>query len=266
VCSSDLPQIPIEVETLTPDAFLGKSPLEISALPAICGNQEACLGDFFAVAEDGRPDIVVEGDLQRVKMIGAGMTQGRIIVEGSAGMHLGAGMSGGSIIVNGNVADWAGAEMRGGSIHIHGNAGDVLGGAYRGGPKGMNRGVIIVDGNAGNEAGSTMRRGLMVIGGDTGNYPGAFMIAGTILVMGRLGECPGAALKRGTLIGFKPATLLSSYKYSCTYTASYVDLLLRHIASLGVEIPAPYRGGRFRRYCGDMVALGKGEILLWDEG
>ncbi len=111
-----------------------------------------------------------------------------------------------------------------------------------------------------------MRRGLIVIGGNSGDYTGVFMIAGTILVMGRLGERAGAGLKRGTLVGFGPTTLLASFKYSCTFVASYVDLLLRHVASLGVEIPAAYRGGLFRRYCGDLVALGKGEILLWEEG
>ncbi len=140
----EVPQIPIEVETIRPELFIGKSPLEISALPANCGNQLACLGDFFEIGEDGQPDILVEGDLERVKMIGAGMTQGRITVEGNAGMHLGAEMSGGSIVVNGNVADWAGAEMHGGSIRIRGNAGNDLGGGYRGSTKGMNRGVILV--------------------------------------------------------------------------------------------------------------------------
>jgi formylmethanofuran dehydrogenase subunit C len=257
--------VPLEAESISPDRFLGKNAAEIAALPLIVGNRAACLGDYFAVHEDGTATIVLEGDLARVKQIGAGMTQGQIEIRGNAGMHLGASMRGGSIDVHGNAGDWAGAEMRGGQIHIRGNAGHGLGGAYRGSPKGMNRGLIIVDGHAGNEAGSAMRRGLIVIGGDSGDFTGAFMIAGTILVGGRLGGRTGAGLKRGTILAFEPPQLLPSFRYACTFSPPYVNLLLRHLRSVGLAIPDAWMMGRYRRYNGDLAALGKGEILVWEE-
>jgi formylmethanofuran dehydrogenase subunit C len=261
---TNVSEIPVEAEAIRPENLLGKTPTEIAALAVTCGNQPAQIGDFFNVTGDGGPDITLEGDLARVKLIGAGMTSGTITVQGSVGMHLGAGMSGGTIDVYGNAGDWAGAEMRGGQIRIRGDAGHGLGGAYRGSPKGMNRGTIVVDGRAGNEAGATMRRGLIVIGGDTGDFAGAFMIAGTVLVFGMLGARPGAGMKRGSIITFRPPRLLPSFRYDCTYSPAYAGLLLRHLRSLGIEVPGDYSSGRYRRYSGDLTSLGKGEVLVWE--
>jgi formylmethanofuran dehydrogenase subunit C len=258
------PAVPLEADTITPDNFLGKTTAEIEALPVYHGNEEARLGYFFAVSGEGTPNIVIEGDLSRVKLIGAGMTQGQITVHGDVGMHLGAGMRGGRILVHGSVGDWAGAEMRGGQIHVKGNAGHGLGGAYRGSPRGMNRGLIIVEGNAGNEVGNTMRRGVIVVGGDTGDFTGAFMIAGSILVFGRLGERAGAGMKRGTIVTYQEPRLLPAFRYACTYRPTFLRLLLRELRGLGLEIADSYVEGRYRRYSGDLTALGKGEILVWE--
>src|SRR5512143_1620121 len=81
------PAVPLEAETITPDRFLGKSNAEIAAVPVAYGNQSTTLGDWVAVAGDGAPDILIEGDLTRVKQIGAGMTQGTITIHGDVGMH-----------------------------------------------------------------------------------------------------------------------------------------------------------------------------------
>jgi len=256
------PDVPVEAEAICPDRFAGRSPAEIGSLPVAYGNQRACLGDFFTIGDDGRQEVVVAGDLRGITMIGAGMSVGLITVHGDAGMHLGAGMRGGRIVVHGNAADWAGAEMRGGQIFIHGHAGHGVGAGYRGSPKGMNRGLIVVDGNTGDETGSAMRRGLIVVGGGTGDYPGAFMIAGTVLVFGRLGGRPGAGSKRGTILAGRAGELLPSYRYACCYAPVFVSLMLRYLAGEGVDVPAAWRDARFRRYCGDLTALGKGEILI----
>jgi len=258
------PAVPLEAEAITPDRFLGRTTAEIEALPVRYGNQEARLGDFFAVNGDGTPDLLIEGDLSRVKLIGAGMTQGQITVHGDVGMHLGAAMRGGRILVHGNAGDWAGAEMRGGQIHVKGNAGHGLGGAYRGSPRGMNRGLIVVEGDAGNEVGSAMRRGVIVVGGDTGDFTGAFMIAGSILVFGRLGERAGAGMKRGTIVAYQAPKLLPTFRYACTYRPAFLRVFLRELRELGLAIEADRLEGRYRRYSGDLTALGKGEILVWE--
>src|SRR5947209_5742906 len=104
--------IPVEAECLTPDTLQGKSVTEIAALPVQHGNAEAPLGEFFTVAGDANDgEIRIEGDCRRVKLIGTGMTRGRIEVRGNVGMHLGAEMTGGEIHVHGDAGDWVGAEM-----------------------------------------------------------------------------------------------------------------------------------------------------------
>src|SRR2546425_4974472 len=175
--------IPVEAEAITPDNFAGKTAAEITALPLQHGNAPAPLGEFFLVAGDaGDKHIRIEGDCSRVKLIGAGMSSGKITIHGNAGMHLGAEMTGGDVEVHGQAGDWGRAEMRGGKIHVHGDAGHLVGAGYRGSRLGMRGGVILIDGKAGNEVGSTMRRGLIAVGGAAGDFAGVGMIAGSVFV------------------------------------------------------------------------------------
>jgi formylmethanofuran dehydrogenase subunit C len=257
--------IPVEAECLTPDQLAGKSVSEIAALKVQHGNREEALGEFFSVAGDaGDRDIVVEGDCTRVKWIGAGMAGGRLTIHGHAGMHLGAELRGGEINVHGNVGDWVGAEMRGGKIHVHGEAGHLAGAAYRGSRFGMRGGVLLIDGKAGNEIGAVMRRGLIAIGGDTGDFVGVSMIAGSIFVFGQPGIRVGAGMKRGTLALFGALPpLLPSFRYDCTYRPVFLEIYLRQLRSWGFAWADKHRAGSWRRYSGDLVALGKGELLHW---
>ncbi len=259
------PQAPLEAETITPDAFAGKSGDEIARLTIMHGNETALLGDFFQIDADGSAEIILNGDLSAVKSIASGMTQGAVSVNGNAGMHLGAGMRGGEINVFGNAGDWAGAEMTGGKIYIKGNAGHGLGGAYRGSRRGMNRGLIIVEGDAGNEAGAAMRRGLIAVKGDAGDFAGAFMIAGSIIVFGKLGIRAGAGMLRGTIVAFQPPELLPTYRYDCAYRPAFLGLVLQELQKHGLIIPDNCTSGCFRRYSGDLSRLGKGEILVHDQ-
>jgi formylmethanofuran dehydrogenase subunit C len=255
--------IPVEAECITPDNLTGKSPAEIAALPVQHGNAAVPLGEFFGVEGDaGDRDILIEGDCTRVKLVGAGMASGRVTVRGNVGMHLGAEMTGGEIEVHGRAGDWVGAELRGGRIHVHGDAGHLVGAAYRGGRFGMRGGAILIDGKAGNEVGSTMRRGLIAVGGDVGDFPGFAMIAGTVLLFGQPGIRLGAGMKRGTVVlfGAEPA-LLPTFRYDCTYQPVFLELYLRQLRAWRfgpAELPA---GGLYRRFSGDLVALGKGEVL-----
>jgi formylmethanofuran dehydrogenase subunit C len=257
------PQAPLEAEIITPDNFKGKSTAAIARLSIAHGNEQVSLGDFFQI--DGREsgEIVLNGDMSRVKNIGAGMTFGSIRINGDSGMHLGASMRGGEIHAFGNAGDWAGAEMKGGMLHVRGNAGHGLGGAYRGSRHGMNRGLILVEGNAGNEVGASMRRGLIVVTRDTGDFAGAFMVAGSVVVFGKLGIRTGAALLRGTIVTLQPAELLPTYRYDCSYYPSFLNLLFQQIHTTGVSVP-DCKAGCFRRYSGDLNRMGKGEILIYD--
>jgi formylmethanofuran dehydrogenase subunit C len=260
------PDVPLEAETLVPQRFEGMTAAQVAAAKVLYGNQHAALGDFFRV--EGRPDgeLRIVGDVFRVKMIGAGMTHGRIVIEGNTGMHLGAAMSGGEILVEGNAADWVGEEMSGGRIVVKGNAGHLVGSALRGEHVGTRGGEIIIHGNAGNEVGSGMRRGLIAVGGNSGDFTGVNMLAGTVVVFGRLGWRTGAGMKRGTVASCQPAELLPTFSYACTYRPVALRLVFGYLRGRGLAITDKQFAGRYRRWSGDGVETSRGEILLLEEG
>ncbi len=259
--------VSLEVNSVSHDSVSGQSLSQVCALPVQYGNCRSTVGEFFDVQQsDSEPDLIIfRGDCTRVKYIGAGLTAGRIRVEGNAGMHLGAEMTGGEILVQGDVADCVATEMQGGLLSIQGNAGHLLGAAYPGSKRGMRGGTIIVNGNVGHEAGHRMRRGSIVIGGDVGDAAGFDMIAGSIFTFGSMGALAGAGMRRGTLGIFGDAgvpELLPTFRYSCLYRPIWLSFFLRELKHTGFPVPENCFSSEYRRYCGDFLALGKGEILV----
>src|ERR687895_1194965 len=177
------PVAPLEADVLCPDRLAGASREEIAALPVWHGNERVRVGEFFAVSGAG-DDVRLEGDLSRVKSVGAGMTAGRLTVAGDVGMHAGAGMRGGELQIEGDAGDWAGAGARGGRLVVRGSAGRQLGGVYAGERAGMRGGEILVHGDAGAQAGAGLRRGLIAGAGRGGEAAGLRMLAGTIVALG----------------------------------------------------------------------------------
>lgn len=257
--------IPLEVDSVKLDVVREQSADDVKATLMQRGNKQVSVGEFFDVSGSASDDetLVWEGDCSKVKLIGSHLSTGSIRVEGNAGMHLGAEMTGGEIIVTGDAGDWVGAEMHGGRIHVRGNTGHLVGGVYRGGRKGMTGGEIFIDGNAGNEIGHAMRRGLIAVGGRAGDVAGVAMIAGTIVIAGETGIRYGAGMKRGSIIllGDNPPDMLPTFKHSGTYRPTIMRVLLRHLASRGWSIPEGSLDATYRRYHGDFLELGKGEIL-----
>ncbi len=267
--------IPLEAEVISPDVIAGKTLREVEELRVYHGNRAETLGEYFEVEGEVAPNpeeqlIVVDGDVPWVKYIGAGMTAGRVVVRGDAGMHLGSKMAGGEIVVEGSVGDWAGAEMAGGFIRIRGDAGDLLGAAYRGSPEGMRGGCIYVEGSAGYETGTGMRRGLIVIGGDAAPFTGAHMNGGVIFIFGRAAKRLGAQMRgNGSLIIClgEVEELLPTFVYDTTYTPTFMRIYLKTLSEkLGIKRAEEYIGRAFRRYRGDRAVGGDGEILIVERG
>lgn len=259
-----LPDVPLEAEVIRPDKLAGLGEKEIAALPVLHGNRRAALGDFFDVSGKGNGELHVEGDLSRVKYVGAGMAEGKLVVHGNVGAHLGATMSGGEITVDGNTGDWVGPEMLGGRITVKGNAGHMVGSAYRGSRVGMQGGEIIVFGKAGNETGSAMRNGLIAIGGDCGDFAGVNMLAGTIVVLGKIGIRFGAGMKRGSIVTMNEAELLPTFTYACTYRPTFLRLYLARMRAFGLPVADSHFDGPYQRWSGDGVELNRGEALIYD--
>ena len=253
--------LPVEVEGLLPSAVAGKSPAEIERFEVFHGNRRLPLAEFFRVSGDGADGrIEFLGDLGGVHWIGAGLAAGEIHVLGNAGRHVGSEMTGGAITVEGDAGDWLGGQMAGGTIRVRGRAGDLVGAAYRGSPRGMTGGTIVVDGPAGSEIGHAMRRGLIAVGG-AGDAAGFNMLAGTILVLGPCGIRHGAGMRRGTIGLFGPQRppLLPTFAYGCRFRPLFLPMLEKELRRLRASASLPQC---VDLYHGDLVSLGRGEILM----
>jgi formylmethanofuran dehydrogenase subunit C len=260
----EAPDVALEAEVLSPDHLASATRGEIEALAVWHGNERTRVGEFFAVSGAGEDDVRLEGDLGRVKFVGAGMTAGRLTVAGRVGMHAGAGMRGGELQVEGDAGDWAGAGMRGGRLVVRGSAGRQLGGVYAGERAGMRGGEIVVHGDAGAQAGAGLRRGLIAVAGRVGEAAGLRMLAGTIVALGGVGARAGAGMRRGSIVTMAPATPLATFVFSCVYRPPFLGLYLRRLRALGLAVSNEQLDGRYARWSGDGLELRRGEILILD--
>lgn len=260
------PPARVRAGALSPDRLTGLSAAEVTALPVRCGRETVSVGDLFDVSgtADGH-GLVLAGDLRRVDAIGAGMSGGRVLVDGSCGDHLGADMTGGEIEARGDAGAWAGAGMAGGLVRIAGAVGARLGGAHPGARAGMTGGEILVAGDAGEEAGAGMRRGLVAIGGAAGSGAGLRMLAGTVMALGGIGAEAGIGNKRGSLVSGRPLRPLPSYAFAARYRPPALMLQLRRARALGLPVDEALLRGTWARWSGDRTELRRGEILIFDE-
>jgi formylmethanofuran dehydrogenase subunit C len=247
-------KVPIDAACITPDTFATKTITEIEALEAWEGNKKRPLGELFAInGENGNTSnevrIQIIGNLQKVKRIGEGMTNGEIIIEGDVGMHLGEKMKGGNITVSGNAGSWLGAMMKGGNITVKGNVGDYVGAAYRGSTKGMRGGAITIYGNAGNEVGCFMRNGLIKIYGNVGQFVGMHVHEGTIFVQGDSEGRAGASMTGGKIV-------LSGYADSVLPTFALDDIKKK------VKVESEEVQGPFYLFTGDNTEKGSGKLFV----
>jgi formylmethanofuran dehydrogenase subunit C len=257
------PSVPLEAESLSPDVVAGLSNSEIRSLPVYHGKRQLPLGEFFDVEGEQSAELILHGDLNKVRWIGRGMSTGSVTVHGKVGMHLGAYMKGGRIEVHGDAGDWVGAEMTSGFIHVHGNAGGQIGAAYRGSLAGMKDGTIIIDGSAGLEVGMRMRRGTIILRGPAKDFTGLQMKGGTIILLSGAEIRTGAWMTRGTIISTKPLELMPTFAAAGDFNPTIVNVIARHVKQFGVDLPCASGGGGYRLYSGDLSIPGKGEILVW---
>jgi formylmethanofuran dehydrogenase subunit C len=259
------PPARVAMGALAPERLQGLAASEVAALTVRAGRETLNIGDLFEVSGCGDDQVTFVGGLRRVDGIGAGMTRGRVLVEGSCGDHLGARMRGGELVVRGNAGAWAGAELAGGLVRISGNAGARLGSAYPGVRIGMTGGEIVVSGDAGEEAGAGMRRGLVAVGGWTGAGAGLRMLAGTMIALGGIGAEAGIGNKRGTLVSVAALDPLPGYAFAASYRPPALRVQLRRVRELGLTVPDELLNGAWARWSGDRTELGRGEILIFDE-
>lgn len=260
--------LPIEAEVITPENIAGKKLAEIRKLEVYQGNQTYLLKEFFRIkGRSGRTadttEIVLEGDLRKVKRIGQAMNGGIINVEGSVGMYLGAEMVAGRIHVSGSIDSWGAAEMKGGNIQIEGDAGDYLCAGYRGSWEGMTGGRVYVRGSAGREIASHMRRGFIAVKGGVGSPAAVRMTGGTIVVVGDMNDRIGIQATRGMILCLGAVkSILPTYKFSGTSEREFINYYLRYLCSRRPDfLPEGIEASeRWMKYLGDFA-----EADTWTE-
>jgi formylmethanofuran dehydrogenase subunit C len=248
------PQVPLDLSPLKPGAAIdGRTPLRL-------GNRAVPLGELFDIEPSPEDELRLVGTDACCDRIGAGLTEGRIVVEGDAGACIGLEMSGGEIHVQGSVGALTGGEMSGGVLRIDGAAGEALGGALPG-AGGMSGGAILLAGSCGPRVGERMRKGLIVVGGHAGPHAAVGMRGGTIVVHGSCAPNPASSMRRGTLyLANAPERLLSTFSDDGEHKLIWLRLLERHLGALGGSPALPSR--KVRRWAGDLADLGKGELLV----
>ncbi len=247
-------KVPINAENISPDIFAGKSLDMIAKLQLWEGNRKRSLKDIFEIEDktgETTKEVIIQlfGDLSKVRRIGAGMTDGEIMVHGEVGMHLGEEMKGGKITVEGNAGSWAGSTMRNGTIEVKGNTGDYTGGAYWGSSKGMRGGTIIIHGSAGAEVGCHMRKGLIKIYGDAEQFVGIHMRDGAIVVHGNADDRAGAYMTGGKIILCNQVSSVLP-----TFT---IGSIKNKAKANGEEIKGP-----FYLFVGDLAEHGNGKLYV----
>ncbi|HWL09743.1 MAG TPA: formylmethanofuran dehydrogenase subunit C [Planctomicrobium sp.] len=264
--------LPVDADGLLPERLGVLTSNEIARLPLPQGNRSIPCEELFEVdgtaAEDG--ELQIHGDCRKLKGIGAGMSTGRILVEGSAGMHLGRRMRGGEIVVTGDASDWTGAEMRSGQIRVQGSVGHHAGGAYPGSKKGMTGGRLFVHGQAGTFVGNRMRRGWIVVLRSAEDAAGAGMVAGTICLLGgchpeAAGSSLGVGMKRGTILvgdNVVSSRLPRTFSFAATARPVFLNLLMKELHEAGFTVPAEWRSAPFDCYRGDSLERGLGELFF----
>lgn len=253
----------VDGDALRPETLADCSDV-VARIKVPAGNSTVELGELFRVEGDGGDGtILFEGDLEPVRGLASRMGSGRVVIRGDVGPRLGSGMTGGSIEVEGSAGDRAGAEMKGGLIRIGGDAGDLLGASLPGSRVGMRGGVILVNGRAGDDVGLAMRRGLIAVRGELGEGAGRGMVAGSLFGFGAVGRGAGSGMKRGTLALFSASFEPSpTFERSGSFRPPVLDIYMAYLRGLGFDVPAAAFRAPIRRYNGDRLEGGRGEILL----
>lgn len=257
----------LDLRGVLPSRLLPMSPEEAAKVTVWEGNQRVELGELFDIEIETRREetLRIIGNLAKADNVGAGLDGGTLFVQGSVGNHAGQEIRSGSLYIHGHVGNNLAEGMKAGFLKVLGNVGDRVGAPLPGENRGMAGGSVFILGSAGNEVGHRMRRGTIAITNNCGDYAGYEMLAGTIFVGGKAGANAGLMMRRGTIIlqGNQQSDLTSGFVHSCRFRPAMIPLLAKDFARQEVPEVARLISSRdYDLYHGDLVQMGRGEILL----
>ena len=282
----------VDGSPLRPDLLAVMSIEQINSIELDSDRGTVRLEQLFDVSTDSLPHepfLVVDGDCERLDLLGKEMVSGTLCVLGNIGDRLGQSLRGGTIVVSGNAMNHVGSDMSNGLIYIAGNCEHFLASPIPGKKSGMRGGDILVAGNVGDRACERMRRGTVFVAGDAGAFCAPQMIAGTLVVMGKLGRDWAGGMRRGSLVlgqdyTTEPTASLSEPR---DFELSFLPLVWRHVERVQNEAigaltlsvsfstqslqrtarqaPGPIKIPRTRwvqRQIADLCSSGRGEVLV----
>jgi len=261
---------PLDVSPALAEAWQSREPSDWSAITMSSAGRSCRLGEAFqierqAADHSSAPDVIWRGRLSNVAGIGAGLSRGRVRIEGDCGDRVGAAMTDGHIDVTGSAADLAGAAMRGGRLVVQGDVGDQVGGPLDEATPGMRGGELVVAGSAGHGAGHRLRRGLLIIQGDARDLAGYEMLAGSLIIGGSCGRRAGAEMRRGSIVlASDRVEPLATFVCAGRIVSPIIEILAGHVARLAPRLAAIMRHRTWRLFSGDLLRGGRGEILCAD--
>ena len=264
------PKASIDCRSLLPESLCEMAAQEIAELVLSEGREMQSVGDLFDIdVTSGEQHLRIKGATAALTYIGAGMSRGRLIVDGDAGDYVGYDLSDGELIVNGNVEAFAGSGQKDGLIHIKGSAGDYAGGAADTKMQGLKGGTLMISGACGNYLGYKMRRGIIIAHDIVGDHCANNMIAGTIILGNRCGANLGLGMRRGTVIFLEKLNLdkikqeLPTFNLSGSFSLPIMTVLRHHLHETNHHIAMRLaKIQSVSRYCGDLGYDGLGEILI----
>jgi formylmethanofuran dehydrogenase subunit C len=247
--------IALEFDELIPDEIYGWDKSDFDKYMVPIGNSRFPLSDYFDVEVEGEADspaqvkMVLNGDLGRVKYIGAKMTDGQVIANSSVDLHCGAEMTGGSILVNGDAESYAGREMTGGNLEIIGNVKEFCGASYIGDWRGMTGGIITIHGNAGKQLGECLTGGEIHVKGNCDILAGIHMNKGLIQIDGDVTRWPGGQMQNGDIvINGTLSRFLEGFEQ---------EEIVKNPTIAGKSF-----SGNYIKFTGDIARNGKGSLYL----
>ena len=114
-------------EALSP-GWIALKAVELARRPVRADGQgPLTLGDLFDVSGEPGGRVRFEGDLALADRVGAGLSEGEVIVEGSVGAEAGALMRRGLVAIAGGAGSHAGAGMIAGTVLVFGGIGAAVG-------------------------------------------------------------------------------------------------------------------------------------------
>ena len=92
------------------------------------------------------------------------------------------------------------------------------------------------------------------------------MLAGTVIALGGIGAEAGLGNRRGSLVSGRAVEPLPSYTFAARFRPPALGLQLRRARELGLTVDDALLRGTWARWSGDRTELGRGEILIFDDG